>query len=159
MHELELFFLEALQKSPNLAKELESDYDYQIENAFVHSISKILVSREFDDELLASASKGGYMVSKDSLAFENCEDYVLQAVLSSAATPSRVLDTIIHQNPDWLDGGWWCLQRLAQNPNTSSQLLLEAAKRADKDDLDEEIVNSILNHPNLTGEIADLFDN
>jgi hypothetical protein len=134
------------------------DFDYFEENAFVRSLVKILVGRKFDDQILMGAQHGGYMKSPKALAFPNCEDYVLQAVLSSPATPSHVLDSMLANKPDWLRGGWWCIQRLSENPNTSSRLLLEALRNIDVEDLDDEIVEAFLRHPNLTDEISDILE-
>lgn len=156
--DLEEVFLEALDKFPDLADYLKNDFDYSFENELVAVIGKILEARKFDDQTLISCARGGYMKSPRALVFENCEDYVLQAVLSSKSTSGSVLDTIINQNPDWLESGWWCLQRLAANPNTSSQPLLESVKRVDRDNLDETILELIYKHPNLTVQVSDLLE-
>jgi hypothetical protein len=155
---LEGVLLEGLEQTPDLAKRLERDFDFFEENTFVRSLVKILVDRNFDDQTLLGAQHRGYMKSPEALALSSCEDFVLQAVLSSPATPSHVLDSMLASKPDWLRGGWWCIQRLSENPNTSSRLLLEALRNIDVEDLDDDIVEAILEHPNVTHEISDILD-
>jgi hypothetical protein len=154
----EQLFLESISEFPeNLPDLLENDFDYSLENQIVMELAGKLDDAHLSKETLSSVQFRGFLKSARSIEFSNGEDYVLQAVLASKATPSDVLDLLVAENPDWLTGGWWCLMRLVQNPNTSSDLLLQASRLADLDS-DSELVEEILNHRNCTEEIVALFD-
>lgn len=156
IHPLELVFLESLRDFPNLLFQLETDFDYSVENSVVERLVELLEEAKLDVKVLDDIDKPGLFQSQSSHPYENAQDYVLQAILASEATNPDFLIELIKRNPAWLESGWWCFARLMQNPNCPPilvQMMASAAVRMDDSDLAEQL----LEHPSISQETSRLI--
>ena len=146
--ELERVFLDVLRDFPELQENLRNDMSFTLENEFVERLVARMTGSSLDEETLQGIENKNLFISKSAQEIENGQDFLLQAILASPSTPSSFLKSTVGRNPTMLTGGWLYIQRLCENPNCPSDLLIKLATIAiEMEEID--ICEQLLLHPNL----------
>lgn len=120
--------LVTLLEFPDLQQDLQRDMSYGIEDAFVESLARHILQTSATNEELIAATRAGYIDDQQLITIPNMPDFMLQAVLSSAATEASVLHEILNEHQSLLEQGWMYRMRVFQNPNSPDAILLKCVE-------------------------------
>lgn len=155
--ELENLLVSVYTSNQDLVIQLLNDPDYLEEDLLVERLAEEISLRRIAPETLASVDSRNWIQEADIAEIPNIYDFVIQATLASSGTSQSVIEILLAKNPNWLSDGWWCTQRLLQNPNINSALVSRCVEALIE--MEEfEFLELAANHPNISAETQLLIE-
>jgi hypothetical protein len=114
---------QALADHPDLALDLANDMSYFYEDNFVLHLAGALGVQAVPEEEIRAWQTLDLEGLVQRYGVKDLSDYLFQALLASAATPTQTLDFWVAENASLLEDGWWAINRILENPNASLTLL------------------------------------
>lgn len=149
--ELENLLVSVYTSNQDLVIQLLNDPDYLEEDLLVERLAEEISLKRIAPETLASVDSRDWIQQSDIAEIPNIYDFIIQATLASPGTSQSVIELLLTKNTNWLSDGWWCAQRLLQNPNINSALVSRCVEALIE--MEEfELLELAANHPNISTE-------
>ena len=128
--DVENILVRIFENNPDMKSQLTDDFGYLAEDEIVFLIAQEMTAKGIDVETLSHIDSKGWIEDASIREIPNIYDFVIQATLMNPTTPQESIRALLLRNHDWMKDGWWCAQRLLQNPNLESDLVTQCAEAA-----------------------------